>query len=69
MITPVIGIKKQVLGGVLVCLGAVTALLAWILGFELDYFYVFISLMGSCLFVYGSLQKNKKNPHNMNQLV
>ena len=59
MIAPPRGIKKQVLGGVLVCLGAITALLSRIIGFELDIFYVVISLIGVGLFLYGTLQKNR----------
>ena len=49
----------QVLGGVFVCLGAITALLARIIGFELDIFYVVISIVGAGLFLYGALQKNQ----------
>lgn len=56
---PLKGIKKQVLGGVLFCLGAITALLARILGFELDIFYVVISMIGAGLFLYGAIQKNQ----------
>ena len=59
MIAPLNGIKKQVLGGMLVCLGAMTALLARVIGFELDIFYVVISVIGACLFLYGTLQKNR----------
>lgn len=59
MIAPPRGIKKQVLGGMLVCLGAVTALLARVIGFELDIFYVVISAIGAGLFLYGTLQKNR----------
>ena len=59
MIAPPKGIKKQVLGGVLVCLGAITALLSRIIGFELDVFYVLISVIGVFLFLYGPLQKNR----------
>ena len=58
MITPAKGTKKQVLGGMLVCLGAITALLARTIGFELDNFYVVISIVGGCLFLYGTIQKN-----------
>jgi len=43
----------------LVCLGAMTALLAGVIGFELDIFYVVISVIGACLFLYGTLQKNR----------
>jgi len=59
VIAPLKGIKKQVLGGMLVCLGAMTALLARVIGFELDIFYVVISVIGACLFLYGTLQKNR----------
>lgn len=59
MTAPPKGIKKQVLGGMLVCLGAVTALLARIIGFELDIFYIVISIIGVGLFLYGTLQKNQ----------
>lgn len=45
----------KVFGVVLVCLGAITALLARAIGFELDIFYVVISAAGACMFVYGSL--------------
>lgn len=41
----------------LVCLGAVTALLARTLGFEVDSFYIVISIIGGCLFLYGAIQK------------
>lgn len=60
MIAPPKGIKKQVLGGVLVCLGAITALLSRIIGFELDIFYVLISVIGVGLFLYGTMQKNRR---------
>ena len=70
MITPAKGIKKQVLGGMLVCLGAITALLARTIGFELDTFYVVIGIIGGCLFLYGTIQKNKhKVPAQRNQFV
>ena len=59
MIMPLKGIKKQVLGGVLFCLGAMTALLAKTIGFELDIFYVVISMIGVSLFLYGAIQKNQ----------
>lgn len=62
MTTPVKGIKKKVFGGVLVCLGAVIALSARIIGFELDPFYVVISLIGGCIFVYGAIQKKQEEP-------
>lgn len=53
------GIKKQVFGVVLFSLGTVTALLANIIGFELDIFYVVISIIGAGLFLYGAIQKNR----------
>lgn len=51
------GMKLKVFGVVLVCLGAITALLARTVGFELNIFYVVISAVGACAFVYGSLYK------------
>lgn len=54
------GVKQQVLGGMLVCLGAATALLARVIGFELDIFYILISVVGAGLFLYGTLQKNRQ---------
>lgn len=59
MIVPPKGIKKQVFGGVLVCLGAITALLASTMGFELDIFYIVVSIIGACLFLYGTIQKKQ----------
>jgi len=53
------GVKMQVLGGMLFCLGVMTALLAGIIGFELDIFYVVISIIGAGLFLYGAIQKNQ----------
>ena len=58
---PAKGIKKQVLGGVLFCLGIMTALLSRMIGFELDIFYVVISIVGAGLFLYGAIQKNSIN--------
>jgi hypothetical protein len=49
------GMKMKVFGVVLICLGAITALLAKTIGFELSIFYVVISVIGVCMFVYGSL--------------
>ena len=51
------GLKKQVLGGVLVSLGAITTLLSRIIGFELDVFYLVISAIGAGLILAGVLQK------------
>lgn len=56
---PAKGIKKQVFGGVLFCLGVVTALLSRTIGFELDIFYVVIGIAGAGLFLYGSIQRNR----------
>lgn len=51
------GLKKQVLGGVLLGLGATTTLLSRVIGFELDIFYLIISVVGAGLVVVGTLQK------------
>jgi len=53
------GLKKQVLGGVLFCVGVMTVLLARTIGFELDIFYVVISMIGTGLFLYGAIQKRQ----------
>ena len=50
------GFKIQAFGAMLVGLGAITALLARVIGFELDGFYVFIGIIGAILFIYGMLQ-------------
>lgn len=57
MITPPKGIKMQVLGGILFCLGVMTTLLSRTIGFELDIFYVVISIIGVGLFLYGAVLK------------
>lgn len=54
------GIRKQVLGGVLFCLGAMTVLLSRAMGFELDVFYIVIMIIGMCLFLYGVMQTKKQ---------
>ena len=59
MIAPHKGMKKQVFGGVLCCLGVITALLSRTIGFELDVFYVVISIAGVGLFLYGAMQRNR----------
>ncbi|VAW95855.1 hypothetical protein MNBD_GAMMA20-2432 [hydrothermal vent metagenome] len=51
------GLKKQVLGVVLISLGAITTLLSRVIGFELDIFYLVISVVGAGLVLIGSLQK------------
>jgi hypothetical protein len=56
MTVPATGLKKQVIGLVLLGLGLVTALLARTIGFELDNFYIVISIIGLCLFIYGRKQ-------------
>jgi hypothetical protein len=59
VIAPHKGMKKQVFGSVLCCLGIITALLSRTIGFELDVFYVVISVVGACLFLYGAMQRNR----------
>ena len=54
------GIKKQVLGGVLVGLGVITTLLSRVIGFELDVFYPVISAVGACLLLVGTLQRRTR---------
>lgn len=51
------GLKKQVLGGAFIGLGAITTLLSRVIGFELDIFYLVISVIGAGLVLIGSLQK------------
>jgi len=63
------GIKKQVLGSVLFCMGAMTALLARTIGFELDIFYVVVSVIGAGLFLYGAIQKKQHKLAKEFQLV
>jgi hypothetical protein len=48
-------LKIKVFGIVLIALGAITALLAETIGFELDIFYIIIAAAGGCMFIYGSL--------------
>ncbi len=62
-----VGKKKQVLGLVLVVLCLATALLARVLGFELDDFYIVFGVFGVCLFIYGSIQLKSSNrrPENI----
>jgi len=59
VIAPHKGMKKQVFGGVLCCLGVITAVLSRTIGFELDVFYVVISIAGAGLFLYGAMQRNR----------
>ncbi len=51
-------LKKQVFGGVLIGLGVINAILARIIGFELDIFYVILGATGAFIFLYGSIQNN-----------
>ena len=53
---PPVGIKIQVLGLVLLGLGVITALLSRTIGFELDGFYIVISVIGLFLIIYGRRQ-------------
>ncbi len=43
-------------GGVLLVIGAVMALLARVVGFELSPFYIVISVLGAVLFLFGTLK-------------
>lgn len=51
------GVKKQVLGGVLIATSAITTLLSQLIGFELDILYPIIGAAGASLLVIGSLQR------------
>ncbi len=51
-------LKKQVFGGVLIGLGVINAILARIIGFELDIFYVILGSIGVFIFLYGSIHNN-----------
>jgi hypothetical protein len=50
-------IRKRVFGCMLLGLGCITAILARVVGFELDAFYVVISIAGASLFLYGTFQQ------------
>ncbi len=50
--------RKQIFGCMLVGLGSITAILSRIIGFELDAFYIVISIAGASLFLYGTFQKH-----------
>ncbi len=52
------GLKKQVFGGVLVGLGVIYAILARLIGFEPDLFYIILGATGVFIFLYGSVQNN-----------
>jgi len=51
------GTKQLVMGGVLVGLGLLTALLSRMLGFELDPFYGAIGILGTVFFLIGAVRK------------
>ena len=57
------GMKKQVFGIVLLVLCVITALLARVIGFELDISYIAIGVIGIFFFLYGSIQK--KTSHDV----
>jgi hypothetical protein len=59
VIAPPEGMKPMVLGGTLVGLGAVTALLSTAPGFELDMFDVAICVAGACLLLHGAMQARR----------
>jgi hypothetical protein len=48
--------RKRIFGCILLGLGGITAILAQVIGFELDAFYVVISIAGAGLFLYGTLE-------------
>ncbi len=50
--------RKQIFGCMLVGLGSITAILSRIVGFELDFFYVVIGIIGAGLLLHGTLQKH-----------
>lgn len=59
MNAPPEGTKPMVLGGTLVGLGAVTALLSIAPGFEPDLFDVAICVVGACLLLHGAVQARR----------
>ena len=50
-------IRKQIFGCMLLGLASVTAILAQVIGFELDIFYVVIGATGVGLFLYGAIER------------
>ncbi len=50
--------RKRIFGCMLLGLGGITAILARLIGFELDAFYVVISITGAGLFLYGTFQQH-----------
>jgi len=58
------GMKMRIFGIVLLCLSAVTALLARTVGFELNVFYIVIAAAGACMFAYGSILARTKQDNS-----
>ncbi len=52
------GVKKQVFGGVLIGLGVINAILAELIGYELDGFYIVLGVTGVLIFIYGTRKNN-----------
>jgi hypothetical protein len=50
-------IRTQIFGCMLVGLASITAILARVVGFELDIFYVVIAATGAGLFLYGTIKR------------
>jgi hypothetical protein len=50
-------IRKQIFGCMLLGLASVTAILAQVIGFELDIFYVVIAVTGAGLFLHGAIKR------------
>lgn len=51
------GTKQRIIGGVLVALSALIALLSRGIGFELDPFFAMLGVLGVFLFLIGSLRQ------------
>ncbi len=49
--------RKQIFGCMLLGLASITAILAQVIGFELDIFYVVIAATGVGLFLYGTIRR------------
>ena len=50
-------LRKQIFGCMLLGLASITAILARVVGFELDIFYVVIAATGAGLFLYGTIKR------------
>ena len=50
--------RKRIFGYMLLGLGIITTVSARVFGFELDAFYVVISIAGASLILYGTFQKH-----------